>query len=111
MRSARRPFSGASPAADGRQWRSLPCCDDVHHHRVRGDGRGTFGLQMIKYLGSKRRLVGALTEIHRICGARRALDLFTGTTRVAQAFRGEGSIVTAVDSTLYASVFAETYVA
>jgi adenine-specific DNA-methyltransferase len=66
---------------------------------------------MIKYLGSKRRLIGSLTAIHRICGARSALDLFTGTTRVAQAFRGEGSVVTAVDSTRYGEVFARTYIA
>jgi adenine-specific DNA-methyltransferase len=66
---------------------------------------------MIKYLGSKRRLIGSLTAIHRICGARSALDLFTGTTRVGQAFRCEGAVVTAVDSTGYAEVFARTYIA
>jgi adenine-specific DNA-methyltransferase len=66
---------------------------------------------MIKYLGSKRRLIGPLTAIHGICGARRALDLFTGTTRVAQAFRADGSVVTAVDATRYAEAFARTYIA
>jgi adenine-specific DNA-methyltransferase len=66
---------------------------------------------MIKYLGSKRRLISFLTAIHRICGARSSLDLFTGTTRVAQAFRGQGAAVTAVDSTRYAEAFARTYIA
>ena len=45
---------------------------------------------MIKYLGSKRRLVPVLAEICGASGARTALDLFTGTTRVAQAFKAQG---------------------
>ncbi len=66
---------------------------------------------MIKYLGSKRRLVPVLTQICAATGARTALDLFTGTTRVAQAFKGQGVHVTAVDSARYAHVFAQTYIA
>ena len=65
---------------------------------------------MIKYLGSKRRLVPVLTEICRASGARTALDLFTGTTRVAQAFKAQGTHVTAVDSARYAHAFARTYI-
>src|SRR5580692_3989706 len=65
---------------------------------------------VIKYLGSKRRLVPVLSEISRAAGARTALDLFTGTTRVAQAFKAQGVHVTAVDSARYAQVFARTYV-
>jgi adenine-specific DNA-methyltransferase len=65
---------------------------------------------VIKYLGSKRRLVPVLREICRAAGARTALDLFTGTTRVAQAFKAEGVHVTAADSARYAHVFARTYV-
>jgi adenine-specific DNA-methyltransferase len=65
---------------------------------------------VIKYLGSKRRLVPVLSEICRASGARTALDLFTGTTRVAQAFKAQGVHVTAVDSARYAHVFARTYV-
>jgi adenine-specific DNA-methyltransferase len=66
---------------------------------------------VIKYLGSKRRLVPVLAAVREICGARTALDLFTGTTRVAQAWRSAGATVTAVDSARYAAVLAETYVA
>ena len=66
---------------------------------------------MIKYLGSKRRLVPVLSDLCERSGARRALDLFTGTTRVAQAFKAAGAEVTAVDSTRYASVLAGCYVA
>ncbi len=66
---------------------------------------------MIKYLGSKRRLVPALAALARASGARTALDLFTGTTRVAQAFKAEGLHVTAVDSARYAEIFARCYVA
>ena len=65
---------------------------------------------MIKYIGSKRRLVPVLARICATAGARTALDLFTGTTRVAQAFKAQGVDVTAVDSARYAFVFARTYV-
>ena len=65
---------------------------------------------MIKYLGSKRRLVPALEAIAASIGARYALDLFTGTTRVAQAFKRAGATVTAVDSARYAAVLARCYV-
>jgi adenine-specific DNA-methyltransferase len=66
---------------------------------------------MIKYLGSKRRLIPALTEIFASCRPRIALDLFTGTTRVAQALKGVGANVTAVDSARYAYVLAQCFVA
>jgi adenine-specific DNA-methyltransferase len=65
---------------------------------------------MIKYLGSKRRLIPVLSRICEAAGARSALDLFTGTTRVAQAFKQRGALVTAVDSARYSEVFARCYV-
>lgn len=65
---------------------------------------------MIKYLGSKRRLVPVLTELFERSGARTTLDLFTGTTRVAQAFKRAGSTVTAVDSARYSEIFARTWI-
>jgi adenine-specific DNA-methyltransferase len=65
---------------------------------------------MIKYIGSKRRLVPVLAQICQASGARTALDLFTGTTRVAQAFKAQGLHVTAVDSARYAHAFARTYI-
>jgi adenine-specific DNA-methyltransferase len=65
---------------------------------------------VIKYLGSKRRLVPVLARIAAASGARTALDLFTGTTRVAQAFKAQGLFVTALDSARYAHVFAQTYI-
>ncbi len=43
-------------------------------------------------------------------GASSALDLFTGTTRVAQAFKAGGLHVTAADSARYSAVFARTYI-
>jgi len=66
---------------------------------------------VIKYLGSKRRLVPAITSLARAVETRRALDLFTGTSRVAQALKRAGAHVTAVDSATYSHVLAETYVA
>lgn len=66
---------------------------------------------MIKYLGSKRRLVATLGEIATRAGARSAVDLFTGTTRVAQELKSRGVSVTACDTARYAEVFARCYVA
>jgi adenine-specific DNA-methyltransferase len=66
---------------------------------------------MIKYLGSKRRLVPALAELAAASGARSALDLFCGTTRVSQAFKARGIHTTAVDSARCAHVLARCYVA
>jgi adenine-specific DNA-methyltransferase len=66
---------------------------------------------VIKYLGSKRRLVPVLARICEEANARTALDLFTGTTRVAQAFKQRGALVTAVDTARYSEMFAECYIA
>ena len=66
---------------------------------------------MIKYLGSKRRLVGVLGALIEGAGAHTVLDLFTGTTRVAQACKARGAAVTAVDLASYAHVFAQCYIA
>jgi adenine-specific DNA-methyltransferase len=65
---------------------------------------------VIKYLGSKRRLVPVLGEIAARVDACSALDLFTGTTRVAQEFKRRGLHVTACDNARYAEVFARCYV-
>ena len=64
---------------------------------------------MIKYLGSKRRLVPVLSQLLVGTGAATALDLFTGTTRVARAFKQEGAEVTAVDTARYSEVFGRCY--
>jgi adenine-specific DNA-methyltransferase len=65
----------------------------------------------IKYIGSKRRLAPVLGELLDRSGARTALDLFTGTTRVAQEWKRRGAHVTAVDSARYSAVLAECFVA
>jgi adenine-specific DNA-methyltransferase len=65
---------------------------------------------LIKYIGSKRRLVPVLGEILTASGAQTALDLFTGTTRVAQEFKRRGAIVTAVDTARYSEVFAKCHI-
>jgi len=66
---------------------------------------------VIKYLGSKRLLVGVLGEIAEAVGASTALDLFTGTTRVAQELKGRGLHVTAADVASYSGVFSDCYIA
>ena len=65
---------------------------------------------MIKYIGSKRRLVPVLGELLARSGATSALDLFTGTTRVAQEFKRRGAHVTALDSARYSHVFARCHI-
>ncbi|PFG68258.1 adenine-specific DNA-methyltransferase [Propionibacteriaceae bacterium ES.041] len=65
---------------------------------------------MIKYLGSKRTLVPVLGELFARSGARTAVDLFTGTTRVAQEFLRRGGSVHANDTAAYAEVLAQCYV-
>jgi adenine-specific DNA-methyltransferase len=66
---------------------------------------------VIKYLGSKRRLIPQLATLAQASGASTALDLFTGTTRVAQQLCRQGTHVTAVDSAAYSEVLARCYVA
>lgn len=65
---------------------------------------------VIKYLGSKRRLVPVLGAVCEAVGAGRALDCFTGTTRVAQELKRRGAHTTALDTARYAHVFAQCYV-
>ena len=66
---------------------------------------------MIKYLGSKRALAGVLGALAEGSGARTAVDLFTGTTRVAQEFKRRGLQVTAADLASYSEVLARCYIA
>lgn len=65
---------------------------------------------MIKYLGSKRTLIPVLSQLAQASGAQTALDLFTGTTRVAQAFKKLGMSVTASDVASYAECFGKTWI-
>lgn len=66
---------------------------------------------MIKYLGSKRTLVPVLADMAVATGASEAVDLFTGTTRVAQEFKRRGLRVTATDVATYSAVMSDCYIA
>ncbi len=66
---------------------------------------------MIKYLGSKRALVPVLGEMAVASGALTTVDLFTGTTRVAQEFKRRGLHVTATDIASYSGVLSNCYIA
>ncbi len=66
---------------------------------------------MIKYLGSKRRLVEAIVAlVAGVDGARSVLDLFSGTSRVGHALKSAGFRVLANDHNAYAQVLARCYV-
>jgi len=64
---------------------------------------------LIKYLGSKRTLVAVLGAIAQAAEAKTAVDLFTGTTRVAQEFKRNGLSVIASDSATYSDILAKCY--
>jgi adenine-specific DNA-methyltransferase len=65
---------------------------------------------VIKYLGSKRTMVPRLGAMATALGATTAVDLFTGTTRVAQEFKRRGLTVTAADIASYSEVLGECFV-
>jgi adenine-specific DNA-methyltransferase len=66
---------------------------------------------LIKYLGSKRRLLPRiLAAIEGFPAARSVLDLFSGTSRVGHALKRAGYHVIANDHNAYAHVLARCYV-
>lgn len=65
---------------------------------------------MIKYIGSKRKLVPTIGEVVSELGASTAVDLFTGTTRVAQEFKRRGIYTTANDIATYSEVLGQCYI-
>jgi adenine-specific DNA-methyltransferase len=66
---------------------------------------------VIKYLGSKRVLVPAIGAAVSAVGARSAVDLFAGTTRVGQELRRRGVHVLSNDTAAYAEAFGLAYIA
>ena len=66
---------------------------------------------MIKYLGSKRKLTGAILEtVAQLRHGHRVLDLFSGTSRVGHALKRAGYRVVANDHNAYAHTLARCYV-
>lgn len=65
---------------------------------------------MIKYLGSKRTLIPVLGAIASASEAKTAIDVFTGTTRVAQEFKRRGLHVTAADIATYSEILGQCYI-
>jgi adenine-specific DNA-methyltransferase len=67
---------------------------------------------VIKYLGSKRKLLGAITATVGALAPppSRVLDLFSGTARVGHALKRAGHQVTSNDLLTYAAVLARCYV-
>ena len=66
---------------------------------------------MIKYIGSKRRLLGAIVAaVDDLGGPCTVLDLFSGSARVAHALKAAGHRVVANDMNRYAEVLARAHV-
>lgn len=65
----------------------------------------------VKYLGSKRKLLPEIIkQLHVLPDAKSVLDLFSGTSRVGQAFKREGYQVFSNDHNAYAFTLAKCYV-
>lgn len=65
---------------------------------------------MIKYLGSKRALLPAISKLIAATGANTGVDLFTGTTRIAREMKTLGIETAAVDTASYSEVFSKTWI-
>ncbi|MFN3689945.1 MAG: DNA adenine methylase [Fimbriimonadales bacterium] len=69
---------------------------------------------MIKYIGSKRALArwitGVVAQIHALNPIRSVADLFSGSARIAHAFKAQGYFVHANDHNTYAYVLAKALV-
>lgn len=66
---------------------------------------------MIKYLGSKRTLIGVIVDaVRRATGAESVIDLFSGTSRVGHALKREGYRILSNDVNAYAATLARCYV-
>jgi len=66
---------------------------------------------MIKYLGSKRRMLGAILQaVGSVPRAATVIDLFSGTSRVGHALKASGYRVLANDHNAYALALARCYV-
>jgi len=65
---------------------------------------------VIKYIGSKRVLAPMIADIAQRTGARTAVDLFAGTTRVGQVLRARGIRVLSNDTASYSQVLGRAYI-
>jgi len=65
---------------------------------------------VIKYIGSKRTLLGAILGVVESLPAKSVLDLFSGTSRVGHALKGAGYRVVSNDHNAYAHTLATCYV-
>src|SRR3989338_8137496 len=63
----------------------------------------------IKYTGSKREIIPTLLELVRPLNVSTVFDGFTGTTRVAQAFKKAGYTVYANDVAVWSKIFGDCY--
>jgi hypothetical protein len=72
-------------------------------------GRGAGVFRPVQYLGSKLRVLDAITSLAReaVPQGVGAVDLFAGSTVVSQAFAASGFRTTSVDTQAYTRVFAQ----
>jgi adenine-specific DNA-methyltransferase len=63
----------------------------------------------VKYIGSKKSLLEKIIEFSNETGAKSVIDAFTGTTRVAQAYRQSGYDVVSSDLAWASEPYAYTY--
>lgn len=79
---------------------------------VHGGRKGHGARRVIKYIGSKRKLIPHILQVvDALPDVRSACDVFTGTTRVAQALKASGRLVVANDLATYSWILAEAFIA
>jgi adenine-specific DNA-methyltransferase len=64
----------------------------------------------VKYIGSKNKLLPYIGKVVAQLEVKTAIDVFSGTTRVAQNFRGRGIATTTSDLSWATECYANTYV-
>jgi len=103
---------GRSESPETRQGRSLPTPPPGRHIPQSIELCPAAPTAMIKYLGSKRALLGLITDtIAEAAPGGSVLDLFSGTSRVGHALKKRGHRVIANDHNAYAHALARCYVA
>ena len=72
---------------------------------------GCHKLDMVKYIGSKRKLVSLIQSVVRSLGdVKEVVDLFSGTARVGHGLKAQGLAVKSNDINSYARILATCYV-
>lgn len=92
-------------------WNKNKTAEDDKRIGWQGNNKKEFPTEGIKYIGSKRKIIPHIIKIiNRHKDIDSVLDLFTGTTRVAQALKMDGYKVGSNDLAHYSEAFGKCYI-